>query len=86
MLLQILKGTPTWVFVLFAGLLVLGILQSRPRRLNIGQIALLPAAFIAFSLFGVISAFGTQALSGMFIGRALAILASRTIVPAASVQ
>jgi len=62
MLLQILKGTPTWVFVLFVALLAIGFLQTRTRTVGMGRLAILPAAFIAFSLFGVISAFGTQSV------------------------
>lgn len=61
MLIQILKGTPIWVFVLFLGLLALGYLQSRPRTLKPARLAILPAAFIAFSLYGVIAAFGPTA-------------------------
>jgi hypothetical protein len=60
MLIQILKGTPTWVFVLFFALIAIGVLQSRSRRLSVAQVAMLPAAFIAFSLFGVVSAFGAR--------------------------
>ena len=60
MLLQILKGTPTWVFVLFAALLAIGFVQTRTRTVGAGRLTILPAAFIAFSLFGVVSAFGAQ--------------------------
>ena len=62
MLLQILKGTPTWVFVLFFALLAVGFLQTRSRTVSTGRLALLPAAFIAFSLYGVVAAFGPQPL------------------------
>ena len=61
MLLQILKGTPQWVFVLFFALLAIGFMQSRSRNVSAGRMTLLPAAFIAFSLYGVIAAFGFQA-------------------------
>jgi hypothetical protein len=61
MLVQILKGTPTWVFGLFFALLVIGFLQTRSRTVSVGRLALLPAAFIAFSLYGVIAAFGPHA-------------------------
>jgi len=61
MLLQILKGTPAWVFVLFFALLAIGFVQSRARVVSAGRITILPAAFIALSLYGVISAFGAQA-------------------------
>ena len=63
MLIKILQGTPAWVFVLFFALLGLGILQSRPRVLAPARVALLPAAFLAFSLYGVMSTFGTSAVA-----------------------
>ena len=58
MFIQILKGTPPWVFVLFFALLALGYLQSRPRVVSPARLAILPAFFIAYSLYGVASAFG----------------------------
>jgi hypothetical protein len=61
MLLQILKGTPTWVFVLFFALLAIGLLQTRSRSVSTGRLSVLPAAFMAFSLYGVIAAFGPSA-------------------------
>jgi hypothetical protein len=61
MILNILHGTPTWVFVLFLALLAIGYSQTRPRNLAPARVALLPAAFLAFSLYGVISAFGSSA-------------------------
>lgn len=61
MLMQILHGTPAWVFVLFAALLALGLMQTRPRLLAPARVALLPAAFLAFSLYGVLSVFGASA-------------------------
>ena len=60
MLLQILKGTPTWVFGLFFALLAIGFMQTRSRTVSAGRLSLLPGAFIAFSLYGVIAAFGAQ--------------------------
>jgi len=60
MLIQILKGTPTWVFVLFFALLAIGYLQSRPRTVTAARLAILPAAFIGFSLYGVVASFGPR--------------------------
>ena len=59
MLARILSGTPTWVFLLFFALLALGILQTRSRLIAPARVAILPAAFLAFSLYGVVSTFGT---------------------------
>ena len=62
MLLQILKGAPTWVFGLFFALLAIGFVQTRSRTVSAGRLTLLPGAFIAFSLYGVVAAFGAQPL------------------------
>jgi hypothetical protein len=61
MVLQILKGTPPWVFVLFFALLAVGFAQSRSRTVGTARVTILPAAFIALSLYGVIAAFGAHA-------------------------
>jgi hypothetical protein len=79
MILQILQRTPPWVFVLFAALLVLGVLQSRPRELGATRVAVLPAIFLAWSLFGVWSAFGLEPLAfgGWLCGIGAALLINR---------
>lgn len=81
MLLQILKGTPPWVFGLFFGLLALGFLQSRSRDVSAGRLALLPAAFIAFSLYGVVAAFGIAAadLLAWAVGLSAAVMLGRLL-------
>ena len=57
MLIEILKRTPLWVFVLFFVLLVYGYSQSKSRRVSGRRIAILPAAMILLSFFGVVFAF-----------------------------
>ena len=63
MLLQIIQGTPTGVWVLFAGLVALGLQQARERTIGSVRAAVLPAAFVVLSLAGVVSAFGGSALA-----------------------
>lgn len=63
MILQILQRTPPWVFVLFAVLLVLGVLQSRTRALGRARVAMMPAIFLPLSLWGVWNAFGPELLA-----------------------
>lgn len=58
MLIEILKRTPSWVFVLFFVLLALGYSQSKKRVFSRGNISILPAAMIVLSFYGVLSAFG----------------------------
>ena len=77
MLLEILKRTPIWVFVLFAVLLSYGLVQTRTRRLGRVRVVLLPVIMMSLSIFGVASAFGFNALPFLswFAGVGLAISA-----------
>ena len=81
MILNILHGTPTWVFALLLALLAIGYSQTRPRILAPARVALLPAAFLAFSLYGVISVFGPSApvLACWAAGIAAAIFLNRAL-------
>lgn len=58
MLIRIAQHTPLWVFLLFLVLLALGYAASRPRRVPRWRAAILPAAMILFSAYGVASGFG----------------------------
>ena len=58
MLIEIVKHTPPWVFVLFFVLLALGYFQSKDRTVGRGKLLILPVAMIALSFYGVFSAFG----------------------------
>ena len=62
MLLQILIHTPKWVFAVFALLLWLGGKQLLAGRVSLSRTTLVPLAMVAFSAFGVSSAFGAAAL------------------------
>lgn len=61
MILQILKHTPAWVFVLFAGLVALGYWQTRTRTLSVPRVLVVPFAMAAFSIYGVLSGLGATA-------------------------
>ena len=75
MLVEILKRTPSWVFVLFLALLALGYLQSKGRTLSRGKVSILPVAMIVLSFYGVYSAFGigTVGLASWVLGVAVAV-------------
>ncbi len=64
LLVEILKHTPTWVFILFFVLLVLGYFQSKPRTIDRRKVFILPCSMIALSLYSVISAFNVD-ISGL---------------------
>lgn len=58
MIIEILKRTPPWVFVLFFVLLAYGYSQSKSRTVSRSGIAVLLVVMIVLSLFGLLSAFG----------------------------
>lgn len=73
MLIEILKRTPSWVFVLFFVLLAFGYYQSKDRVVNRNKVTILPAAMLVLSFYGVLSAFGSTpyALSSWLAGVAI---------------
>lgn len=74
MVARILSNTPPWVFGLFAGLVVLGLMQARTR--HVGKVAALalPAGMVALSLAGIHTSFGFAA--GPLLSWALALVLS----------
>ena len=62
MIAQIISQTPTWVFGMFAGLLALGLMQTRHREVRQWMAYLLPAGLIGLSFYGVQSSFGVNLL------------------------
>lgn len=75
-MVQILSNTPTWVFGLFMGLLALGFMQTRTRRVGKIPAFILPAGMVALSLAGIQSSFGLSVgpLAAWAIALALAAL------------
>jgi Family of unknown function (DUF6622) len=74
-LIEILKRTPSWVFVLFFVLLIFGYVQSKGRVVSRSKITLLPAAMLVLSFYGVLSAFGINsfALTAWLVGIGIAV-------------
>lgn len=56
----IVQHAPRWVWILLAGLIVVGISQSFPRRRTIRSATIIPVAMIMLSFYGVVSAFPSQ--------------------------
>jgi len=75
LLIEILRRTPSWVFVLFFVLLAVGYVQTEDRAVSRTKVSILPLAMIALSLYGVISAFGIGpvGLSSWVLGVAVAV-------------
>ena len=63
MLIQILRHTPTWVFVLFLVLVAAGMAQLTSRRLPLARVTALPVAMLCLSLMGVVLPFGAHPLA-----------------------
>jgi len=80
-LMQILRGTPFWVYPLFLGLVVLGYLQSKPREVAPAMVAILPVALGVFSLSKVLAIFGLEplGLAAWCAGTAAALLLNRAL-------
>jgi len=73
---ELISHTPTWVFVVFFTLLVLGFIQSKEREVKVKTVFILPIAMIIFSFFGVSSVFGLSwfTISLWFLGLAITLV------------
>lgn len=60
-LFQVVSHTPVWVWALLAGLVALGASQLRDRNASLLRTQLMPLGMAAFSVIGVLSAFGVSA-------------------------
>jgi hypothetical protein len=81
MSVAILQHVPSWVWVLLAALIALGISQSFPRRRTLRSATVLPVAMIVLSFYGVVSVFPGQpmALVAWAVGIAAAVMSSNMI-------
>ena len=52
-MIEILLGAPLWAWLVLAGLIVLGGLQTMPRRMPLAAILILPVVMTALSLYSV---------------------------------
>ncbi|WP_298923213.1 DUF6622 family protein [uncultured Ramlibacter sp.] len=87
-IVQVLKGTPGWVWGLFTGLLALGLNQLRDGRASLVRVTLMPVAMTGFSAWGTWSAFsaspslGSSLLAWLACAAVLAALVAPTRSPA----
>jgi hypothetical protein len=79
-LATIVARTPTWVWGLLAGLVVLGATQLRDRTASLVRMSITPVAMTAFSAWGMVTAFGSSPLFGqvlaVWVGVAIAVAAA----------
>jgi hypothetical protein len=57
MLIEIIKNTPVWVFMLFSVLLWLGLNQSKTRTIKITTSLILPCIMLILSLHSILTVF-----------------------------
>ncbi len=81
-LLEIIRRTPPWVFGILALLIVLGVQQSRERRVSRGRVLILPLVMAAFALFGLSQGFGWNpvALACWAAGMVVAVAANEFLL------
>lgn len=79
MLVEIVKRTPPWVWVLLVGLIALGAVQLRDRQMSRARLLALPLAMVLLSLLSTASAFemAAAALIGWMIGGTVAVAGHR---------
>lgn len=63
MLIAIVQHTPTWVFILFCGLLYLGLTRTQARTVKARRLPLLPLLIAAWSLQTIATAFAGSDLT-----------------------
>lgn len=54
---ETLRHTPSWVWAIFAALVLLGLLHARPRRTGLQRALLMPLVIVGLSLYGTFSVF-----------------------------
>ena len=75
----ILSHIPTWVWAIFATLIVMGVVQSRNQFASPKRLLILPLVWMVFGGWGIYSAFGLQAAPLLAWGLGLA--SSAALVP-----
>lgn len=63
MILDILAHTPSWVWIIFAVLVGLGLKQTQAREITRARVTILPLIFIALSVSGVVRTVASQPLA-----------------------
>lgn len=74
-LISILQHTPVWVYVLFAVLLVLGLVSLRTRTVKFWRPLVAPAVFIAWGIYGLLLRLDASALLPLYWAGAAALAA-----------
>ena len=76
LILLILTRTPSWVWLLLAALIALGLTQARARIVGFRRAISVPLVMISLSLYGVVSTTGGRALALLIWATGVAIAAA----------
>ena len=78
---EVVKRTPPWVWVILFAVVVLGSLQLRDHTVRSARLALMPIGLGAYSLWGATSLFGATAgsVAAWLAGSALALSANAAL-------
>ena len=76
-IVEILRHTPHWVWLILAAITLLGALQLWEHRISRGRLLIAPIALGAYSLWGASGVFGAAAVPAWLAGMLLALLANR---------
>ena len=74
----IFSRIPTFVWAVFAALIVMGVVQSRDQFASAKRLMILPLVWMAFGVWGIYNAFGLQAAP--LVAWALGMATSATLV------
>lgn len=76
---EILKHTPHWVWLILAAITLLGVMQLREHRIPRIRLLIAPIVLGVYSLWGASSVFGAAAVPAWLAGMVLALLANRAL-------
>lgn len=84
MILAIVQHTPLRVWLILAGLVALGLSQTRTRELSLSRVTVLPVVLLALSLAGAMNSFGVLpvALIAWMAGVSVALTLAKRAVAA----
>lgn len=87
-LASIVSHTPTWVFVVLAGLMLIGLRQTQPRTVSRRRLIMLPLAVAGYSLYGVaMASHGSPLALTVWLASVLAAFAlTRALPPSGAVS
>ncbi|MCK4934134.1 MAG: hypothetical protein KAR79_00955, partial [Simkaniaceae bacterium] len=63
---EIIKGTPVWLYALFAYLIFIGIRASKPSVIKLRRLFVLPVIFALLNLYNLVQTFNLDLKAALF--------------------